>query len=373
LLGGSNAQFLVFVDYVHEGTFSVVGGVPTLGGDLATLGAGIVNLGGGSWELTNLFGGESSDFWSWQTAPGPQHVALISAQFGVQPQPQPQPQLPPSVPEPKTFPLFATGLGLMALLMRRKKSKCASGRHARSVNPILDVMEDFEHEAVILAGGLGNRLRPAVNDRPKSLADVVGRPFLEYLFKQLLNFEFRRAILCIGYCGEQVRVRFGKSYGALTLDYSFETHPLGTGGALRKAASLVRGYHVLAMNGDSYCDMDVTAFAKAHLQYAGEATIAAACFKDRLGTVELNADNRVVEFARHPLARLPGHINAGVYMFRREVLNAIPEGREISLENEVFPRLVARRSLFGWPVEPTLIDIGTPETYLAAQKFFAEI
>lgn len=227
-------------------------------------------------------------------------------------------------------------------------------------------------EAMIFAGGLGTRLRPTVNDRPKPLADVVGRPFLERLFQQLLRFDYQRAIVCVGYCGEQVRAKLGESYGALALDYSFEAHPLGTGGALRKAACMVRGCHVLAMNGNSYCDMDLRALAGAHLQHGGEVTIAAVHLKGQSGNIELDADDRIVEFASHPLAQKPGLISAGVYMFSREALNSIPEGRMVSVEHEVFPQLVARKTLFGWPVAAPFIDIGTPESYQAAQKFFAE-
>ena len=238
--------------------------------------------------------------------------------------------------------------------------------------PLIVMESGFQREAMILAGGLGTRLRPTVNDRPKPLADVVGRPFLERLFQQLLRFDYQRAILCIGYCGEKVRAQLGESYGALALDYSFEAHPLGTGGALRKAAAMVRGPHVLAMNGDSYCDMDLTALARAHLEHGGEVTIAAVYLKGRSGTIALDADGRVVEFASHRLAETPGLFNAGIYMFRREALDAIPDGRGVSLEDEVFPQLVARKTLFAWPVGATFIDIGTPESYQAAQKFFID-
>ena len=230
----------------------------------------------------------------------------------------------------------------------------------------------LQREALILAGGFGSRLRPTVDNRPKPLAEVCGRPFLERLLQQLLRFDYQRAIMCVGYCGEQIRTQLGESYGALALDYSFETHPLGTGGALRKATSMVRGRYVLAMNGDSFCDMDLKELAEAHLKHGGEVTIAAVYLKARSQTVELDPDHRVVEFNSHPPPQTPGLISAGVYMFSREALDAIPEGRAVSLENEVFPQLAARKSLFGWPVEAAFIDIGTPESYQLAQKFFAD-
>jgi D-glycero-alpha-D-manno-heptose 1-phosphate guanylyltransferase len=234
--------------------------------------------------------------------------------------------------------------------------------------------KSFQREALILAGGLGTRLRPAINDRPKPLADVVGRPFLERLLDQLGRFDYQRAILCVGYRGEQVRTQLGDRYGALALDYSFEEHPLGTGGALRKAAPMLQAPHVLAMNGDSYCDIDLAAFAAAHLRFGGEATMAVLHRDDRhrSGTVELDAQSRIVAFASRPAVPQPGLINAGVYMFRRAGLDAIPQDRAVSLEDEVFPQIVARQTLFGWRIGANFIDIGTPESYRDAQKFFAE-
>src|SRR5947208_13637377 len=130
-----------------------------------------------------------------------------------------------------------------------------------------------QREALVLAGGLGTRLLPVVSDRPKPLADVVGRPFIARLLDQLERFGYERAILCVGYRGEQVRAQLGGRHGVLTLDYSFEDHPLGTGGALRNAAAMVQAEHVLAMNGDSYCAADLASFADAHLHFGGAATM----------------------------------------------------------------------------------------------------
>jgi NDP-sugar pyrophosphorylase family protein len=127
--------------------------------------------------------------------------------------------------------------------------------------------------AVILAGGLGTRLRRVVADRPKVLADVGGRPFLAILLDQLAGAGVRSAILCTGYLGEQVESQFGRSYGPLALRYSRETTPLGTGGALRLAASHVDSNVMLVLNGDSYCDADLPGFVAWHHSRNSRASI----------------------------------------------------------------------------------------------------
>src|SRR3989338_6029269 len=104
----------------------------------------------------------------------------------------------------------------------------------------------------ILAGGLGTRLRSVIADRPKVLAEVRGRPFLTYIFDQLIAASIKYAVLCTGYLGEKVCDRFGDSYGSLRLAYSQEPSPRGTAGALRLALPLFKSDSVLVMNGDSY-------------------------------------------------------------------------------------------------------------------------
>ena len=233
-------------------------------------------------------------------------------------------------------------------------------------------MTDQTREAMILAGGLGSRLRAVVADRPKPLADIKGRPFLTFLLDQLLRYGVQRAVLCVGYLGEVVPPILGDRYGGMELLYSFETSALGTGGALRNAATLVQSDDVLAMNGDSFCDVDLRALREQHGVWGATATLAVLQRDDRRrsGTVTLDPSGRITAFESRPAVATAGLINAGIYMLHRRALDAIPSDRKVSLEDEIFPMLAARRTLFGWPVEGRFIDIGTPESYDAAQTFF---
>jgi D-glycero-alpha-D-manno-heptose 1-phosphate guanylyltransferase len=204
------------------------------------------------------------------------------------------------------------------------------------------------------------------------LAEVAGRPFITYLLDQLLRFGFRRAVLCVGHLGEYVPPVLGERYGALDLVYSFEHTALGTAGALRNAAGLVREQNVVAMNGDSFCDLDLREFEQMHETYHASATMSVLHRTDRgrSGALSVDATGCVVRFDSRPTEPTPGLINAGVYMLRRDVLDAISLNRAVSLEEEIFPDMVARRELFAWQVEARFIDIGTPESHRMAQSFF---
>jgi D-glycero-alpha-D-manno-heptose 1-phosphate guanylyltransferase len=234
-------------------------------------------------------------------------------------------------------------------------------------------MDRICSEAMILAGGLGTRLRSAVSDRPKPMAAVLDQPFIAFLLHQLVRHGFRRAILCVGYMGEYVPKALGSTFGPLQLVYSFEHTPLGTGGALRNAYGFVRDDDILVMNGDSFCDLDLMALPQLHRSFGGAATMAVLQQSDRrqAGAVKVGADGRVVEFESRPAVPAPGLINSGVYMFRRDALQSIPEETMISLEEHVFPAMVKQGALYAAPVEARFIDIGTPESYAAAQTFFS--
>ena len=228
--------------------------------------------------------------------------------------------------------------------------------------------------ALILAGGLGTRLSSVIFDQPKVLAPVNGRPFLSYLLDQLVNAGFRDVILCTGYKGEMIRETFGNRYKDLIVHYSRDPEPLGTGGALRYALPMIEKDTVLAMNGDSYIDVDLSAYLKWYLKNEIEAALLLTKVDDanRYGKVEVDIKNCVISFVEKKGDVCSGFINAGVYIFKKHILERIPSARPFSLEREFFPSLIGK-DLFGYFCESELLDIGTPESYARAEEFFSEI
>ncbi len=225
--------------------------------------------------------------------------------------------------------------------------------------------------AVILAGGLGTRLRPVIGDRPKVLAPVSGRPFLAYLLDQLATAGMRKVVLCTGHLGEQIRATFGDSYGGLELRYSHENKPLDTAGALRLALPLLDTDPVLVMNGDSYCQVSLDAFLRWHDERQALASLLLTYVDDtgRYGRVVVDEEGAVRSFEEKSSSGNPGFINAGIYLLSQEVLKSIPAHRAVSLEHEVFPSWIGR-GLYGYTGGGVFLDIGTPESYAAAQRFF---
>jgi len=227
--------------------------------------------------------------------------------------------------------------------------------------------------AVILAGGLGTRLRPVLLDRPKVLAEVLGHPFLAYLLDQLSYAGTRKVILCTGYMGDKVHAVCGDVYKFLHLLYSQEEEPLDTGGALRLALPLFKTDLVLVMNGDSYIDADLNSYLDWFFQIDRKASLLLARVPDtsRYGMVKVEKDESVSAFEEKEKAKGAGWINAGVYFVKTSLLKAIPSGKAFSLEREFFPSLVGN-GLFGYQCKGRFIDIGTPESYIKAEKFFGE-
>jgi dTDP-glucose pyrophosphorylase/ADP-ribose pyrophosphatase YjhB (NUDIX family) len=227
--------------------------------------------------------------------------------------------------------------------------------------------------AVVLAGGLGTRLRAAVADRPKPLAWVAGRPFVCHLLEVLEKMGVRRAILATCHQAEQFPARLGTEFGAMRLDYSVETEPLGTGGAIRKACETVTTPYTLVLNGDSFVEFDAVQLLAGHpadeevFTIVVQGTAAGA----RFGSVRYDEGRRVtgfVEKAEQPVER--AGINAGVYLARTKFFLGLPAGRKISLETEMFPRWAKEGRLRAFPVEGRFIDIGVPASFAEAQVFF---
>src|SRR5262245_1101203 len=175
--------------------------------------------------------------------------------------------------------------------------------------------------AVILAGGLGTRLRSVVADRPKALAKVQGRPFLAYLLDQVAAAGIKRVVLCTGYLGEQVQGTFGDTYKALRLAYSQESSPLGTAGALRLALPVLESDAVLGMNGDSFCETNFSTFWTWHCMREADATLRLTEVANtrRYGRVQVDANGRVLGFDEKGDTNGPGWVNAGIYLLKRRL------------------------------------------------------
>lgn len=225
--------------------------------------------------------------------------------------------------------------------------------------------------AVILAGGLGTRLRPVFADRPKVLAEVMNRPFLTYLLDQLSFAGARKVILCTGYMGDMVQEVYGDTYKTLHLLYSREDEPLGTGGALSLALPLIESDYVLVMNGDSYIHADLSSYVDWFFKKDQQASILLSRVLDtaRYGMVILGKNENIISFKEKGTIKGSGWINAGVYIVKTLLLRSIPAGKTFSLERDFFPSL-AENGLLGYQCKDRFIDIGTPESYAKAQKFF---
>ncbi len=226
--------------------------------------------------------------------------------------------------------------------------------------------------AAVLAGGLGTRLRSVVADRPKVMAQVNGRPFITYLLDQLAAAGCRSAVLCTGYLGEQIRYLLGERYKSLRLHYSWESQPLGTGGALKLALAEIGSDPILVLNGDSFCGIDLTTYGRWHRDCHAEASIALARVRhsERYGRVKMDATARIIDFSEKQQASGPGWINAGIYLLGRKLLEGIPDNKTVSLEHELFPGWT-RSGLYGYYNPARFLDIGTPEDFARAGEFLA--
>jgi NDP-sugar pyrophosphorylase family protein len=219
-----------------------------------------------------------------------------------------------------------------------------------------------ELKALILAGGKGLRLRKVVSEVPKPMASVAGKPFLEYLILQLVKWKFKEIVLSIGYKGDRIKSYFGKgTRWGVDIRYSEEEEPLGTAGAIRKAADLFDQDQFLVMNGDSFLEVEVSEIL---LMHRARATLGLGQVEDvsRYGQVAIDENGKVLQFIEKG-SDGKGLINGGVYVFSRKIIDHIPPGK-ISLEREVLPSMI-EKGLYGSVTDGFFVDIGFPQDYLA--------
>lgn len=236
----------------------------------------------------------------------------------------------------------------------------------------MDEASPLEHiTPLILAGGLGTRLRSELPNLPKALAPLGGRPFLAHLLDRVARAGFLRVILCVGYRADMIQEAIGSDHHGLEVLYSREDIPLGTGGALRHALSLAPTPWLLACNGDSTVDVALDGFIRWHFQAPRRASLVAAHVEDaaRYGRLSLDPDGRIQSFEEKGSTPGPGWINAGVYLLPRDLIAGISPERFLQLEQDVFPGL-AGEAFFAFTSKGSFIDIGTPEAYARAVSLF---
>jgi mannose-1-phosphate guanylyltransferase len=226
-------------------------------------------------------------------------------------------------------------------------------------------------QAVILVGGEGTRLRPLTARTPKPMLPLAGRPLLAYTFDHLRRHGVERAVLSCGYLPTQLEDHFGGESDGLALEYRVEPEPLGTGGAIRFGAQGAEETF-LALNGDSLRAADLDALVAFHRDRGARATILLTPVPDptRYGLVRLADGGRVSGFLEKPRPEEidTDLINAGLYVLEPDVLDLVPPGRAVSIEREVFPRLVEEGTLHGLALPGYWLDVGTPESYLQAHR-----
>lgn len=227
-------------------------------------------------------------------------------------------------------------------------------------------------QAIVLVGGEGTRLRPLTETVPKPALTLVDRPFLAYMIEWLAGHGVDEIVLACGFLPDVLREALAgeEERAGVSISYVVEPERRGTAGAIRFAADELGerlGDRFLALNGDVLTDLDLTALLGAHQDSGARATIALYPVEDSsaYGLVSTDPEGKVLEFTEKTGEAVPGEINAGMYVLERSALELIPPGEEVSIERDVFPRLVGD-GLHGLRLDGYWMDIGTPERYLEA-------
>jgi mannose-1-phosphate guanylyltransferase len=222
-------------------------------------------------------------------------------------------------------------------------------------------------QALILAGGAGTRLRPLTHTVPKPVLPLAGRPHIAYVIDWLRGHGVDDVVISCGHLAEGIRAAQAEIEG-VRVRYAEEPDARGTAGAIKFAEELLEDRFVV-INGDILCDLDLGAQIEQHERTGARATIALYPVEDpsAYGLVRRRPDGAITDFLEKPTTDQidTDEINAGTYVLERSVLELIPPSREISIEREVFPKLVGE-GLYGRRLEGYWIDIGTPERFLQA-------
>ena len=226
---------------------------------------------------------------------------------------------------------------------------------------------------VILAGGLGTRLQELVNDVPKPMAPIRGKPFLEYLLSYWTNHCADRFILSVGYKNQKIKDYFGTDFHGVPVSYVIEDEPLGTGGALLRVLDkedIKEDFFLV--NGDTLFQIDVYRMLELHDGNKADMSMSLRNIENagRYHTIYINNAGKIISIEQPDKSATNGNINGGVYIIRPELLQSWTNtgNKNVSLENEILPELIKNYSVYGYVDGGDFIDIGIPEDYQRAQS-----
>jgi D-glycero-alpha-D-manno-heptose 1-phosphate guanylyltransferase len=231
----------------------------------------------------------------------------------------------------------------------------------------------MESDVIILAGGLGTRLKHILPGLPKPMAPVNNQPFLNYLLNYLLKFNPQKVILSVGYEHNQIIKYFGNQFSTIELIYSIEDYPLGTGGAIKKALQYSTTNNTFILNGDTFFDIDLNRMEKQHIENQKEITIAVKEMVDfdRYGSLLIEKE-RIVNFEEKNFID-KGFINAGIYIINQQKFLEINWPDKFSFESEFLEKYFKKFFFAPFYAESYFIDIGIPEDYYKFQHDYKSL
>ena len=224
------------------------------------------------------------------------------------------------------------------------------------------------YSVVILAGGLGTRLRSVVADKSKVMAPIAGKPFLEYQLNYLQKYNITKVYLCVSYMKDSIMDYFGNNYHGLSIEYLAEEQPLGTWGAVRNALLKSPSKYCIVLNGDSYCPVDINELISHH-QIQPDNTIVASKYKDTsCGQIIFREDTlKITQFIEKSEIEISPWANAGIYVLSEEILDRFSGMQYGSIEYDIFPGLI-ESGLYAYKTDQKIKDIGTPERLAFANQ-----
>jgi len=230
-------------------------------------------------------------------------------------------------------------------------------------------------QAVILAGGLGTRLRPLTYSTPKPLIPIKGKPFLDYLIEMLKGRGISNIVICSCYLADKMKERYkrDKEFG-IKIRHSIESTPLGTAGAVKNAAFYLEDVFFV-INGDTYLDMDYADMYEKFLQADRLAMMVVYTGKEKLDRINdtLIEGDKVLSYSKDGENKNSGHVFAGVLLMRKSALDYIARGKTVTLEKEVFPKLIEKGELLAYETKVRYYDIGTVERMKKFEEFISRM